>query len=85
MSWSIYTATYYRSLIHGPDITANFSLSSLFAELCQLDPGLVDSCLSLGDTKRNVDEDAEFATNALEVLVSMCTLLTLDKWKGRNY
>ena len=68
-------------LIHGPDTTANFelfSLSSLFAELRQLTPGLVELCLSLGDTKRNVDqddEDAEFATNDLKVLMSMCTLL----------
>lgn len=68
-------------LIHGPDTTANFesfSLSSLFAELQRLAPKLVELCLSLGDTKRNVDQDdgdEDFANNDIKALVSMCTLL----------
>lgn len=67
-------------LVHGPDTVANFesfSLSSLFAELRQLAPGLVELCLSLGDTNRNVDCDNEDALvdNDIKVLMSVCTLL----------
>ena len=67
-------------LVHGPDNVANFesfSLSSLFAELRQLAPGLVELCLSLGNTNRNVDCDDEDAlvNNDIKVLMSMCTLL----------
>ena len=67
-------------LIHGPDTIAIevFSLNSLFSEFRQLAPGLVELCLSLGDTKRNSNddyEDAQLGSNDIKVLVSMCTLL----------
>ena len=70
-------------LVHGPDTISNFegfSLSSLLTELRQLAPGLVELCISLGDTHRNADcddagdEDA-LIDNDIKVLVSMCTLL----------
>ena len=67
-------------LVHGPDNFEGFSLSSLLAELRQLAPGLVELCISLGDTHRNADcddigdEDA-LIDNDIKVLVYMCTLL----------
>ena len=70
-------------LVHGPDTISNFegfSLSSLLAELRQLASGLVEFCISLGDTHRNADcddvgvEDA-LIDNDIKVLVSMCSSL----------
>ena len=70
-------------LVHGPDTISKFegfSLSSLLAELRQLAPGLVELCISLGDTHRNADSDDvgdedALIDNDIKVLVSMCTLL----------
>ena len=51
--------------------------SELSAKLHQLTPGLVELCLSLGDTNQNVDCDNEDALvdNDIKVLMSVCTLL----------
>ena len=59
----------------------SFSLSSMFVELHQLAPGLVEPCLSLGDTNRNVDCDDEnedaLVSNDIKVLMSMCILFNV--------
>ena len=70
-------------LVHGPDTISNlegFSLSSLLAELRQLaHGGIIELCISLGDTLRNADCDDVGGEDALidniKVLVSMCSLL----------